>query len=349
MRLAAAACTLAAPLVAQGRVVTDTLHSRALRGNLIGDSPDREVLVYLPPSYDRAPATRYPVLYLLHGMTSHPREWLDGSYQGFDLRVAMDSLAAAGGREFLVVMPHADNALGGTFYTNSAALGRWDDFTARELVAFVDARYRTLRARGSRGLAGHSMGGFGVLYLAARHPDTFGSIHAMSACCMGFVGEMAPESATWREAAAARIDTARRAAAVTQRVRAMAAAFAPRPASSAAHEPLPFAPDTLGHLRPDAAVLRSWREHLPLERLARDRQAFGRFAAIGLDYGRSDQIASVGEGTRDFARALDRYGIRYTLDAYDGGHIDRVRERFERVVLPFFARTLDGEHDERRR
>ena len=104
-----------ARLPAQGRIQVDTLHSRALIGNRIGDTPDREVYLYLPPSYDRTPTRRYPVVYLLHGITSHPREWLDGSYQGFDLRQVMDSLIAAGMTEYLVVMPHSDNAAGGTF------------------------------------------------------------------------------------------------------------------------------------------------------------------------------------------------------------------------------------------
>jgi len=126
---------------AQGRVITDTLHSQALRGNLIGDTPDRAITIYLPPSYQRDSTRRYPVLYLLHGATSDPREWLDGTYQGLNLRLAMDSLAGAGRSEYLVVMPQADNSFGRSFYVNSAAFGRWEDFVAKKLVRGTRTRF----------------------------------------------------------------------------------------------------------------------------------------------------------------------------------------------------------------
>lgn len=171
LTLALAASIAAAPsLSAQGRIVVDTLRSQTLRGNAIGDTPDREITIYLPPSYARGAAKRYPVVYLLHGVTSHPREWLDGSYDGFDLRATMDSLIAANMQEYLVVMPHADNRLGGSFYVNSAAFGRWEDFIATELVRWVDSRFRTDTDRRKRGLAGQSMGGFGAISIGAGMP-----------------------------------------------------------------------------------------------------------------------------------------------------------------------------------
>jgi enterochelin esterase-like enzyme len=58
-------------LAGESRVVSDTLHSRSLEGNLLGDSADRSVLVYLPPNYVNAPTKRYPVVYLLHGNGRH--------------------------------------------------------------------------------------------------------------------------------------------------------------------------------------------------------------------------------------------------------------------------------------
>ncbi len=167
--LALLSCLLAlcAPAFAgQGRIVVETLHAQALEGNRIGDTADRRVTIYLPASYDRDPARRYPVVYLLHGATSDPREWLDGTYQGMDLRVALD--AVADDAAYIVVMPMADNALGGAFYVDSVAFGRWEQAIVDELVAFVDARFRTLPSRESRGLAGQSMGGFGALSLAGR-------------------------------------------------------------------------------------------------------------------------------------------------------------------------------------
>ncbi len=52
---------------AEGKLVYDKVHSPAIEGNLLGDSADRSVIVYLPPSYETSPEQRYPVVYLLHG------------------------------------------------------------------------------------------------------------------------------------------------------------------------------------------------------------------------------------------------------------------------------------------
>ena len=314
---------------AQGRIVIETLHSRALQDNRIGDTPDRKVTIYLPPSYDRDAARRYPAVYLLHGSTSDPREWLDGSYQGLNLGLAMDGLASAGLPEYIVVMPLADNSLGGSFYVNSAAFGRWEDFVVAELVPFVDARFRTLPAPRSRGLAGQSMGGFGALYLAGRHADTFGHVYAMSACCLGFVGDLAPESDAWRTEP-------------RNWLRAMAAAFAPEPFGDPARvpAPLPFAADADGRIRQVDAVARAWREYMPLYRLTRDPAPYRRLCTIALEAGRQDEIPNVRLGTAAFARELERAGIPHTLDEFTGGHTDHTRKRFESAMLPFFARVL---------
>jgi S-formylglutathione hydrolase FrmB len=338
VRALAVALLLPASLVAQGRIEIDTLHSRALEGNRLGDSPDREVYVYLPPSYDQATTRRYPVLYLLHGMTSHPREWLDGSYQGFDLRVAMDSLAEAGATEYLVVMPYADNAAGGSFYVNSAAYGNWEDLVTGELIPLVDARYRTIAERHARGLAGQSMGGFGALFLIQDHADLFASVYAMSPCCLGFVGELAPESDAWRQPSR-----------WSWMLDPLAAAFAPaeRLGTTTVGDkpPLPVGPrpytiDSLGNRLSDTAAVNAWRGFLPLERLARDPAPFRTLCAIELDAGRQDQITNVPLGTRAFAEVLTLARIQHTFAQHDGGHIDRARERFEQRMLPFFARVF---------
>jgi S-formylglutathione hydrolase FrmB len=81
-------------------------------------------------------------------------------------------------------MPNALNRLRGSFYVNSSSAGGWDDFISAELVSYVDAKYRTLAAPRSRGIAGHSMGGFGTFYLAMRHAgDVYSAAYARSACC----------------------------------------------------------------------------------------------------------------------------------------------------------------------
>jgi len=327
----------ASTLPAQGRVAIDTIRARTLTGNLAGDGVVREIYTYVPPSYDHERTRRYPVLYLLHGMTSHPREWLDGSYQGFDLTATMDSLARAG-HEFLVVMPSTDNTYGGTFYVNSAAFGRMDDFIARELVAFTDGRYRTLRDRGHRGLAGQSMGGFGAISVALSHAATFASVYAMSPCCLAMVGDLAPDSPLWSAAAHLTGRTHPRNVGESI-VRALATVFSPvyRPDDPLA---LPFVV-TNGTLRASSSVLRTWHRFMPIDRLAQDPASMQSLCRLAIEFGASDQIPNVPVSSRAFSAALTRAGVEHTLEVYPGGHVDQARVRFERHLLPFFASAFD--------
>ena len=312
---------------ARGRIVVETVHSQALRGNAIGDTADRKVTIHLPASYDREPARRYPVVYLLHGATSDPREWLDGTYQGMDLGDELDRVA--GDAEYIVVMPLADNRFGGSFYVNSAAFGRWEDFVTKELVAFVDAEFRTLPTRQSRGLAGQSMGGFGALYLAGRHPDTFGHVYAMSPCCLALVGDLARDSARWKSPPHGWLQ-------------AMSMAFADGKDLDAAtgSAPLPFVTGRDGVVREVPAVVHAWQGYMPLDRLKRDPAPYRRLCSIGLDAGLQDQIPSVTLGATGFSRELDRDGIPHAFATFNGTHTDHTRERFETALIPFFARVL---------
>ena len=335
--LSAAVSVSAARTEAQGRIVVDTVRARTLVGNRAGDPAAREIYTYLPPGYDRDRTKRFPVLYLLHGMTSHPSEWFDGSYQGFDLRLAMDSIARAG-RAFLVVMPHADNAFGGTFYVNSVAFGRWGDFVGRELVGFIDGRYRTMRDRHHRGLAGQSMGGFGALSLAFSQAGTFAHVYAMSPCCLTLAGDLAPASALWREVG--RQPPGLIPTNGPQRlVYTMATAFGTRYVRGASPR-FPYVVDSAGSLREARAVLRAWRSHLPVDRLARDPVPLRAMCGIVIEYGTADQVLSVAPGARAFSAGLTKAGVSHTLEAFDGGHTDRTRDRFERHLLPYFARAF---------
>ena len=74
--------------------------------------------------------------------------------------------------------------LNGSFYSSSKTTGDWETFIAVELVNYIDSHYRTIPGRMSRGLAGHSMGGYGTFRIGMKHPEVFSSLFSMSACCM---------------------------------------------------------------------------------------------------------------------------------------------------------------------
>src|SRR5438105_188248 len=174
----AALLALAAP--ASARVEKITVHGRSLEGNLEGNTADRTVLVLLPPSYDKAPKRRYPVVYFLHGYNSQA----EGTVAWTKMEARHKAAMAATRREFIVVAPDSDTLLGGSMYSDSVTSGNFETFTAKELVAYIDSHYRTIARRESRGLFGHSMGGYGTLRLGMKHPDVFSAIYAMNPCCL---------------------------------------------------------------------------------------------------------------------------------------------------------------------
>jgi enterochelin esterase-like enzyme len=171
--------------------------SPSLKGNLLGDPAEQPVYVYLPPEYEGS-TKRYPTLYLLHGFTSNSSVWINGQYQGMKLQTLMDDSIKSGKvREMIVVAANGSNAYKGSFYTNSAVTGNWEDFIIRDLVNYVDTKYRTIAQAESRGIAGHSMGGYGSIMLGMKHPEIFGAVYALSPCCLAMEADMSEANSAW--------------------------------------------------------------------------------------------------------------------------------------------------------
>ena len=160
---------------AAGTIERITVHGKALEGNAQGDSPDRAVTVYLPPSYAGDQNRRFPTVYLLHGVGGTESTFLEGAA----LQTSADRLAGAQGfSEFIVVTPNAASAKG-SMYGGTA--GEWERFVAEDLVGYVDSHYRTLAHRMSRGLAGHDAGGSVAFRIGMKRPEVFANLYVMSA------------------------------------------------------------------------------------------------------------------------------------------------------------------------
>lgn len=334
------AVTWAGAASAQGVTRIDTVPAPSLAGNLLGDPAWRQVSVYLPPSYAKEPHRRYPVVYWLHGFTSTDRELISGIRQNLNIRLAMDSLIRAGSTsEMIIVMPNAHNAFGGSYFGNSPVTGQWEDFIVRDLVRWTDGRFRTVRARSGRGIAGFSMGGFGALRIAMRNPDRFSAVYAMSPCCLD--SETFFERswlAAWRGAAAVRTrDDFRRAPFRAQLLIARAALISPDTSRPPLYVSLPVVPegDSL-RLIPEIAAL--WRND-PMAMAAQSAAAFRRLA-IAIDAGDQDGFPDIPANARSLDSLLTRMGIAHTVEVYPGGHGDKVRERIVTRLLPFFARVF---------
>jgi S-formylglutathione hydrolase FrmB len=146
--------------------------------------------VALPSDYDTATGTRYPVLYFLHGLFENERSWSERGGQQI-----LDGLLASGEvGKFIVVMPDG----GRSFYVNSKdGKDRYEDFFIQELVPAIDGKFRTIPEAALRGISGVSMGGYGALHLAMRHPDVFASTSAQSAALLPKFPNPLPTEGRW--------------------------------------------------------------------------------------------------------------------------------------------------------
>ena len=124
--------------------------------------------VILPPDYATAPSTRYPVIYLLHGLSDHSSTWTERT----------NVVDHAAGHRFIVVMPEGEAG----WYTDGAAgaSARYESYLLDEVIPDVQKRYRTIEEGYARGIAGLSMGGYGTLKMALKHPDEFALAASMS-------------------------------------------------------------------------------------------------------------------------------------------------------------------------
>lgn len=334
---------LAVPASGQGITRIDTVPAPSLAANLLGDPAWRQVSVYLPPSYSKEPRRRYPVLYWLHGFTSGDRELISGIRQNLNIRLAMDSLLRAGvAREMIIVMPNAHNAFGGSFFANSPVTGGWEDFIVRDLVRWVDRRYRTVRSRSARGIAGHSMGGFGALRIAMRNADIYSAVYAMSPCCLDSdVFLTRSWLAAWRGAVAVRTrEDFARAPFRSQLLIARAAMYSPDTTRAPLYVAFPVIPDGDSlRLVPEVAEL--WRND-PMSAIPRSTAALRRLKIV-VDAGAQDGFPDIPANVRALDSLLTSMGVTHRVEIYQGGHVDRVRAQVVTRVLPFFARALSPE------
>jgi S-formylglutathione hydrolase len=314
----------------QGTYQRVNIHGKALEGNLEGDSPDRDLSVYLPPSYTREPNRRYPVIYLLHGYTDSDDKWF-GLIQHFvDVPAAVDKATAAGAREMIIVMPNAYTAFQGSMYSSSATTGDWETFVARDLVDYVDSHYRTIPGRTSRGLAGHSMGGYGTIRIGMKHPEVFSSLYILSPCCM------APRMSGQGLAKAEAIHTMEeftKANFGTKAALASAAAWSPNPRNPPFFFDLPV---KNGETRPE--ILAKWAANAPLAMVEQYLPNLRQYKAIAMDAGDMDEPIATTVRTLD--GILTVYGIPHTSEIYQGNHVNHVADRVEFKMIPFFSENL---------
>jgi S-formylglutathione hydrolase len=320
----------AAPAALKGKLERIKVHGKSLEGNLLGESPAPEVSIYLPPSYGTDRTRRYPVVYLLHGYTGTDLGYFGSTGRQLHL-IAERVFASGAAREMILVMPNAMNAFGGSMYSNSVTAGDWEGYVADDLVAYMDKNYRTIASREGRGLAGHSMGGYGTIRIGMKRPDVFSTIYALSSCCLN-EGTVRARGAGPSAAELVRTIEEARGNRGAQGTLARAAAWAPNPKNPPFYLDLPT---KNGEVVPEVAV--KWAANSPVAMLDQYVPNLKKMKAIALDIGLQDNLIT---GNRLLVERMTAFSVPHTFETYEGDHGNRIAERLEQKVLPFFSKHL---------
>jgi S-formylglutathione hydrolase FrmB len=216
-------------------------------------------------------------------------------------------------------------------YSSSVTTGDFENFIARDLVAHIDSHYRTMPRRESRGLVGHSMGGYGATRIGMKHADVFGALYIMSPCCLS----VRPAPPAEIEKVLAEVKTPADSAKLNFMARATlatAAAWSPKPEKPPLYLDLPVMNGA-----PQPEVLGRWAANAPLALVDQYVGNLRRYSAIALDVGNQDGLRG---DTAKLQEALRRNGIASTFEEYAGTHTSGVAVRFQGFVMPFFSKHL---------
>jgi Putative esterase len=323
---------------AKSQVVSRELRSEKFAGNKIGTSAVRKMVVYLPAGYDGA-ATRYPVIYFLaNPFSSYRADFDERDAQGlFDRAIAAGVIG-----KFILVSVDMTTPIGSSWYVNSPVTGNWEDFMVQDLVPYIDANFRTLPSRDSRGIAGDFMGGYGAIRFGMKHPDVFGSVYAMHPVGTGSGVQVMYSRPNWELLANAKsLDDVRKDG-FSQVFTAIFQAHLPDP------DRPPLFIDLQAHkvgdqLVIDPKVTERLRNNFFLESMIPQyAENLKSLRGFKFDWARNDTNFDHVYSNQAFTRKLNEFGIAHEAEEYNGawGGNWGADGRVYTEVLPFFQKHL---------
>lgn len=322
--------------MATGTVVIDSLYSGRLE-NAFGESPKRALSIYLPPGYEED-TRNYPVLYYLHG-------FLNNHVITAEMKAVLDyAIDSRRIRPFIMVISDQQTTYDGSFYSNSALFGNWEDFTAYDLVKYMDSNYRTIAEKDGRGITGHSMGGYGALKIAMHHPDTFSAVYALSPGALTVVREYGPNSNTYRELASIKNMEELAGTYFPKVIVAFGRSWSPNPDKPPFYCDIPY--EYRGEeLVVHPEVLSKWYANMPFHMLDDNLDNLKKLKAIKLDWGRNagDRFTIQCDM---LSQRMENLGIEHFAEEYIGTHTSGIFTMDGRVpqqMLPFFDMYLSFE------
>lgn len=381
------------PTIPEGTLINGFVNSTSIGPNYLDVAAGRSVYIYEPAGYQigivdsvkiyidstqggvnhfdttyinfTVASADYPTLYLLHGYGGDYKYYEDL----FLVKDILDEMIASGEIiPMVVVTPDCDNELGGTFYTDSPQdppgsgvtfTGNFESFIADDLINYMNLEFNVDTLASGRAISGHSMGGYGAMKLALKHPDLYSAVSSMSAPLV-FDSLTALFPAVYAENGFTPYDTAafyaispdstRR---VTSMMFAMGAAFSPHDTLDADttyfHRladvsfrfgvDLPF--NVTGQFVDTSTVWQKWLANDPMTLLAGAYSASLDGKAVYLDCAVQDDLGLIRHAAA-FSQALTNQGIAHTYIPYQGytgdtaGHVNFVADRL-RVIFKFHS------------
>lgn len=332
-----------------GKIVRIKMKSAALENTVTGESPERHVSIYLPPSYETASKKRYAVLYLLHGIGDTDEVWTTGKEPLSTIQSAMNTgIVEKCVGEMIIVMPDERTHMFGSFYCNSSVTGNWEDFTVKDLVSFVDSNFRTIARAASRGIAGHSMGGFGAITLAMKRPDVFQVVYALNPGVLGWSADLSIKNSAFETVLSIKNrDELLKAGMYPMGITCVAQAFSPNPKQPPFFVDYPFK-IVNGKLQPNEPAYSQWEDHFPLNLAKKYRANLAGLRGLRVDSGVDDEFTHIPPTCRALSFAWTNLGIDHTFEEYNGDHRNRLPGRDGRMfaqLLPYFSRLLEREKE----
>ena len=320
-------------------VINRELQSDKFAQNKVGVSSVRRLAIYLPPSYSQS-VERYPVIYFLPTPFENYRAPFDqhGAQALFDRAIAAGVID-----KFILVSVDMTTPLGCSWYVNSPVTGNWEDFVIRDLTPYIDANFRTLARRDSRGIAGEFMGAYGAIRFGMRHPDVFGSVYGLHPVGTGSGVLVMYSRPDWDLLARARSLDEIRKDNLSSIFMTIFQAFLPDP-----DRPPLFidfqAVKTGGRLVVDAKQTERLRAGFFLESIIPEyAENLKSLRAFKFDWARNDANHDHVYANQAFTHKLDEFAIPHQAEEYNGLWSNgpwTEGGRVEAEVLPFFAKYL---------
>ena len=316
-----------------GRIEEIVVHSAGLEGNLLGDSADRSVAVYLPPGYDEEPARAYPVVYNLSGFRGvHDAE------AGWYAPTLSAEITAGAIRPMIVVFIDGTNRLGGSNYANSSVEGAWEDFVAVDVVRHIDAQYRTIPTASGRGIAGYSMGAGGAMTLAIKRADVFCAVYSTK-------GHMEfPQQRSYDTAWSALINVAQYDGSIENAMDAawfaypLVVAFSPNPDNAPLYVDLPYE-RVDGQLLPVEPAYSRMMAAFPVELLDHYADSAAQLRGVSFIAATND-MSGILPSSRALSEALSQAGIDHQFEEVEGDHSILFPEEWCNRTMRFFSDIL---------